>query len=314
MKTKNIVTIFLVYLILASCAEAPKPTSTAMAVPTTTISIPVNTPSTPTETPDPMANAPEGTTRVKNGIYYMDTSDGYTFYWDEQGWFRNLIVDYFIFDTPDFNSIPLKFRVEINTLGANEIAALNHKDSTSWEDKSLTTDELNKPLMDKFGFGLNDYQNFINQINSKEGILNEFTVGGKPMTSSFGKSSGVQITLVNVSELEPLVKDKKAVKVQGIRGYIYYTIDGVNKDGSVLFRIAQDIPLNDLIDKNKGGKGDFELRYLLMLPLANLLAIDRDQLDVYNLTLASILAHKTMTIRANGVSDLEIILNNTSNQ
>ena len=318
MNKRILFSILLFVLSITSCTSPNNsaPTVSDSEAPTLTVSPSTNTPqpNKPTETPDPLANAPEGTTGVENGKYYKEAEDGYLYYYfeataeHEAYWARPLIENYYAYDDYDINAIPITVWVKFGTPGSENIIEMTHKDVLSFDDRAAITDQLNNPLKDLFNKA--SIQELIMGLNSEDGMPFTFTVNGNPIQGRFGVNSGVEVTMVDKNELFDLVNQKKALAVQGTLGRIYYTVDGVKEDGTVMFRIAHDLPLDKLLVSAPNGDREYEFRKLVVLPLANLLVTDRDQLDVYNLTLAGILASRTGFDRIDGNPDLQIVTTN----
>lgn len=331
--------------VLAACSST---LNAAGTTPTTADSVPATgtgpgvakTPvpestASPTATEDPLANAPEGTDGVdENGKYYMDAENGNRYYYDQdRGMFywdaddgyryyykedtlssgevvhylaRPLIKNFYAYDDSDIDAIPITVWVKLGTPGSESIIEMTRKNVSSWDDRAPITDQLNDPLKDLFNKA--SIQELITGLNSRDGMSFTFTVNDIPMEGRFGTHSGVEVTMVDKRELIDLVDQNLALAVQGTQGRIYYTVDGVKENGTVMFRIAHDLPLNKLLVSAPNGDREYEFRKLIVLPLANLLVADSDQLNVYNLTLASILASRTGFDRQNGTPDLNIVI------
>lgn len=265
-------------------------------------------------------NRPPDATGVENGMFYMDAEDGYRYFFKENTlgngevdryWARPLIENYYAYDDYEFNAIPITVWVKRGTPGAENIVKMTHKNVTDWDDRAPITAQLNGPLMDLFDIDKTSSQSIQELraiLNSENGMPFTFTVNGKPMEGRFGTHSGVEVTMVDKSELIDLVDQNLALAVQGTQGKIYYTVDGVKEDGTVMFRIAHDLPIDKLLINAPNGDREYEFRKLVVLPLANLLVPDSDQLEVYNLTLAGILASRTGFDRQDGIPDLDIVL------
>lgn len=332
MKIKNIITGLLVLIFLASCAPAVT-VVTETTIPTSTITPIAPTPLPPTITPtlDPMKNAPDGATGIdKDGKYYMEAENGEKYYYDEtRGQFywknkvdgyiyfyfealakqeaylaRPWIENYYAYDFEDnsgwnyegFNAIPIDVWVKYDTPGSESIVKMTHRDVVSSDDISQTHNHMNSFLIDKFQ--ISDFPSLYAALTSDTGIPYEFIFNGETMSSTLGTNGGFRITFVSEDELKPLALEKKAVRSNGNLGYIYVTYDGV-ENGKVLVRVASSQPLDKLLGNSPAGDPQYELRYMIFLPLMNILVADEgtDLINIAAMTSAGIVASRSAFLR-----------------
>lgn len=310
MKIKNIVMVFVISSILASCASATIGIPTETAVPISTFT-PIPPTPTITLTLDPMVNAPDGATGIdKDGNYYMEAVDGYTYFYlgataeQEAYWARPLIENYYAYDHWDINAIPIDVWVKLGTPGSENIVKLTHRDVTNSDDKSIATDELNRPL--RLKFQKNDLQELREGLIS--GLEFDFVFNGETMSSELGTDGGFQVTFVSESELKPLAEEHEAVRANGNLGFIYIIYDGV-ENGKVKVRVASSQPLDKLLGNSPAGDPQYELRKMIFLPLMSILVADEGD-DLINIAAqrdAGIVASRSAFLRPkDGVPDLQI--------
>lgn len=259
MKYKNIITVFLISFILASCAPATIVVPIKTAVPTSTFTLIPQTP-TITSTLDPMANAPKGTTGFDKAtgepireVIYEDRQT-FTFHLSEQGEWVRVAGEFPLMDIGQWNYVPFRINISEDVPGGSHILQIIYADSTDDNNRPITT-RIRNFFLTRLGLSSNDpeYYRLVNEEMDKgsesDARLPIITSDGEKTEIILSNVNGLSVTIDSAENLKKFFEAGRAVQWFDGYGGIYYLRVIVDKNNNAVCTVASEISLEELNDR-----------------------------------------------------------------